>query len=113
MDQLEINFSSSMGKKLGNGETTKFWLDRWLGPFQLCDEYSRVFSLEVNKEATVRERERGNFEGGHWVWVWNWRGGIRGREMGELDSLVDRLGGTIPKPEGEDSAFWWLKPDDR
>ncbi|KAJ9566956.1 hypothetical protein OSB04_002922 [Centaurea solstitialis] len=77
-----------VGKKLGNGETFNFWLDRWLGPFRLCDEFNRLFKLEVSKEATLRER--GKFEG---------KREIRERETGELDMLVGRLGNMKSRTE--------------
>ncbi|KAJ9538630.1 LOW QUALITY PROTEIN: hypothetical protein OSB04_031363 [Centaurea solstitialis] len=87
-------------------DSTRFWLDRWLGPFRLCDEFTWLFQLEINKEATVKERC--SWVGYQWMWKWNWRRGTRGREAGELLSLIDKLGELKPRVEEKDTAFWWL-----
>ncbi|GJS55576.1 RNA-directed DNA polymerase, eukaryota, reverse transcriptase zinc-binding domain protein [Tanacetum coccineum] len=42
--------------KVGNGESTRFWLDNWIGGGSLNVSYPRLFRLEVNKNCLVRDR---------------------------------------------------------
>jgi len=39
--------------KVGDGATTSFWLDQWVGDVPLCRRFSRLFNLAKNKLATV------------------------------------------------------------
>ncbi|GJZ17391.1 RNA-directed DNA polymerase, eukaryota, reverse transcriptase zinc-binding domain protein [Tanacetum coccineum] len=50
---IYLHFSK---KKIGNGESTSFWLDKWLGGPPLCHIFPRLFRLEVNKECRVCDR---------------------------------------------------------
>ena len=56
INRLGIEFTSSFGRKLGNGESIRFWLDKWIGNYKLCDRFPRLFRFESNKEARVRDR---------------------------------------------------------
>ncbi|GKD87974.1 putative RNA-directed DNA polymerase, eukaryota, reverse transcriptase zinc-binding domain protein [Tanacetum coccineum] len=51
-----IDLPSLFKKKIGNGESTSFWLDKWLGGPPLCHIFPRLFRLEVNKECLVCDR---------------------------------------------------------
>ncbi|GKC82373.1 hypothetical protein Tco_1138090 [Tanacetum coccineum] len=37
-------------KKVGDGQGTRFWLDKWVGDQTLKEAYSRIFALELDKE---------------------------------------------------------------
>lgn len=54
IDNLDIPFSSSVIKKVCNGENTRFWLDTWhhLG-FRFKDQFPRLFALELSKDCSV------------------------------------------------------------
>ena len=49
-------FTSIFIRKIGNGRTTHFWTDTWLGGPRLCDTFSRLYRLESNLECSVYER---------------------------------------------------------
>ena len=51
-----IDLPSLFKKKIGNGESTSFWLDKWLGGPPLFDIFSRLFRLEVIKDCRVCDR---------------------------------------------------------
>ncbi|CAI9285631.1 unnamed protein product [Lactuca saligna] len=51
---------------VGNGRTTRFWLDTWIGNIPLKDRFSRLFYLEQNRNCSIAER----WEDG-WYWLWN------------------------------------------
>ncbi|GJX71402.1 RNA-directed DNA polymerase, eukaryota [Tanacetum coccineum] len=40
-------------KKVGDGQGTRFWLDKWVGDQTLKEAYSRIFALELDKEIKV------------------------------------------------------------
>lgn len=41
----------------GNGHTTRFWTNSWLGGPRLCDTLSRLYQLKSNLECLVYECE--------------------------------------------------------
>nr|GEV32733.1 RNA-directed DNA polymerase, eukaryota, reverse transcriptase zinc-binding domain protein [Tanacetum cinerariifolium] len=42
--------------QIGNGESTKFWLDKWLGGSSLSESYPRLFRIDLNQHCLVRDR---------------------------------------------------------
>ena len=40
-------------RKVGDGQGTHFWLDKWVCDQTLKDAYPRIFALELNKEIKV------------------------------------------------------------
>ncbi|GKC62612.1 RNA-directed DNA polymerase, eukaryota [Tanacetum coccineum] len=54
MGKIGLNFANSFRRRVGNGEDTRFWLDKWVGEFRLCDNYPRVgpvaYTLELPEE---------------------------------------------------------------
>ncbi|GJZ21244.1 putative RNA-directed DNA polymerase, eukaryota, reverse transcriptase zinc-binding domain protein [Tanacetum coccineum] len=51
-----INLSGLFSKKIGNGESTKFWLDKWMGGSPLSESYPRLFRLDLNQYFLVCDR---------------------------------------------------------
>nr|GFC36021.1 RNA-directed DNA polymerase, eukaryota, reverse transcriptase zinc-binding domain protein [Tanacetum cinerariifolium] len=45
-----------MRLKLGNGDTTAFWEDNWIGGNVLKDLYQRIYALETCKLVTVSKK---------------------------------------------------------
>nr|GEV74451.1 probable zinc transporter 10 [Tanacetum cinerariifolium] len=48
-----ITLPSIFKIKIGNGRTTRFWTDPWLGGPRLCDTFPRLYRLESNLECLV------------------------------------------------------------
>jgi hypothetical protein len=42
-------------RREGDGSTTLFWHDRWLGDTPLCGRFDRLFGLALNKLSTVAD----------------------------------------------------------
>ncbi|MCI01390.1 defensin/CCP-like protein [Trifolium medium] len=59
-------FSDVAVKKVRNGRNTRFWLDRWTGDSPLCLAFPRLFSLSIQKEASVGDLRV--MAGDRWVW---------------------------------------------
>ncbi|GJT66730.1 RNA-directed DNA polymerase, eukaryota [Tanacetum coccineum] len=43
----------SWREKVGDGQGTRFWLDKWVGDQTLKDAYPRIFALELDKDIKV------------------------------------------------------------
>ncbi|GJS31041.1 hypothetical protein Tco_0491661 [Tanacetum coccineum] len=52
----DINLPSIFKRKIGNGLSTKFWLDSWIGGPPLCSTFPRLFRLERDTNCVVRDR---------------------------------------------------------
>lgn len=68
-------------KKLGNGITTLFWHDLWLGPTPLKILMPRLFSIATHKLATVHSL--GFWDGKSWIWNLNWARTLRPHDTEE------------------------------
>nr|GEW25580.1 hypothetical protein [Tanacetum cinerariifolium] len=55
-----IDLLSVIIKQVGNGETTSFWDDVWLGDSPLKLTYPRLYFLEFSKHASVASKLRNN-----------------------------------------------------
>ncbi|GAU29809.1 hypothetical protein TSUD_223550 [Trifolium subterraneum] len=60
-----------MAKRIGNGGTTKFWLDVWLGLRPLCVVFPRLFLISTQQDLTILDV--GGWEEEVWVWNLQWR----------------------------------------
>jgi len=63
-------FEGCVGRRVGDGENTLFWHDRWCGEAPFRARFSRLFDLALNKSITVKEM----FVLGWGVWgeAWRW-----------------------------------------
>nr|GEW04608.1 glycerol-3-phosphate acyltransferase 1 [Tanacetum cinerariifolium] len=107
IDRLGIEFTSSFGRKLGNGESIRFWVDKWVGNYKLCDQFPRLFRLERNKEVHVGDR--GCWDHNGWNWCWDWVANPRGRSSGELEDCISLVRDHVPSRDGTDSWQWMLE----
>ncbi|KAJ9556398.1 hypothetical protein OSB04_011012 [Centaurea solstitialis] len=108
IDGTGCAFSRSFGKLVGNGGSTLFWEDRWVGGEVLKESFPRLYNLENCKGALVSDR--GNMVGSEWVWKWNWRRLPFGREVSELEELIKRIENFKPVSEWDDKLTWSLDP---
>ncbi|XP_071728042.1 uncharacterized protein [Rutidosis leptorrhynchoides] len=56
IDDSGISFSKSFIKTIGDGGNTSFWSDAWASSIPFEQSYKRLFRLERNWAARVRER---------------------------------------------------------
>ncbi|MCI11917.1 TIR-NBS-LRR type disease resistance protein, partial [Trifolium medium] len=73
-------FSEGIGKKVGNGSLTSFWLDLWFGGTPLRVQHPRLF--QVSQQRNSKVQEIGNWENGQWVWDLVWHRELFVWEMG-------------------------------
>ncbi|KAJ9559670.1 hypothetical protein OSB04_004830 [Centaurea solstitialis] len=101
------SFADSFRIKVGGGDNTRFWDEKWLSDTVLAEKFPRLLRLESKVDAKVSER--GRWIDNRWEWSWSWRREPRGREIGELGSLVHLLGNW--EPERDKLDYWEWKLD--
>jgi hypothetical protein len=63
-------FTDSLRKKVGNGVTTQFWSDVWVGSRPLKEVFPRPFCVSASKDLLVSDA--GSWVGGRWCWAVAW-----------------------------------------
>ncbi|PWA44060.1 hypothetical protein CTI12_AA506990 [Artemisia annua] len=56
LSEYGIDLQSIFKVKVGNGESTYFWTDKWVGNSPLCSVFPRLYRLESNKQCRVCDR---------------------------------------------------------
>ncbi|GKC07767.1 hypothetical protein Tco_0999377, partial [Tanacetum coccineum] len=51
-----FNFLSHCKRRVGNGNTTRFWLDNWVLGDTLSERFPRLFALENNKQISIASK---------------------------------------------------------
>ncbi|KAK2418827.1 hypothetical protein QL285_040988 [Trifolium repens] len=60
--------SDALVKKVGNGESTLFWEENWIGDMILREKFSRLFSLSEQKEMRISELFTALFDRSSLIW---------------------------------------------
>ncbi|GAU28852.1 hypothetical protein TSUD_21890 [Trifolium subterraneum] len=102
-------FACNMSRVLGNGNSTRFWLDCWLGNRPLCEQFPRLFSISLQQEGTVSDFWADS--GGVYRWEFRWRRRLFVWEDELLLSLRDVLPMGLAFSEVEDEWLWRLEDD--
>ncbi|MCI07352.1 putative ribonuclease H protein, partial [Trifolium medium] len=58
-------------KKLGNGGSTRFWLDHWVGVAPLKEVFPRLYNISLQTGSTIQEM--GEWVNDKWIWHIKWR----------------------------------------
>ncbi|GJW41141.1 RNA-directed DNA polymerase, eukaryota [Tanacetum coccineum] len=91
MNQLQtkgIDLLSCISKKVGNGNKTSFWLEKWIEGGVLKEKFPRLLALKVNKQAIVFDKLQVGILSS---FRRNPRGGPKSNQMEELLSLVNSV----------------------
>ncbi|GKB25845.1 RNA-directed DNA polymerase, eukaryota, partial [Tanacetum coccineum] len=83
-----FDFWSHCKKRVGNGISTSFWSDCWLGDIPFKAKYPRLFALELEKDATVASKLQFPLENSFRRPA---RGGIEQHLMTDLISTLDSI----------------------
>ncbi|XP_071708906.1 uncharacterized protein [Rutidosis leptorrhynchoides] len=69
IEKANIPFRKFFVKDIGDGASTSFWNDVWIGEVALKDRFKRLARLEINLEATVQDRLQ--YDGSKCIGVWS------------------------------------------
>ena len=96
---------STMRRKIGNGEDTRFWEDCWVGDKPLSIQFPRLFALDGDGGCRVADR----WDGCGWRWQWqrSFDGGRTFAEFQSLLGILDGVGCTL----STDTWVWDLSSD--
>jgi hypothetical protein len=93
-------------RRVGNGASTLFWSQKWIGNFTLESTFPRLFSLSVQKEALVSDLAVSGVDSISWNFIWR-----RGLFVWE-ETLVNRLYALLNQVRLSDGPdTWWWKGD--
>ncbi|GJS10401.1 RNA-directed DNA polymerase, eukaryota [Tanacetum coccineum] len=100
-----INVADYIRLKLGNGENTRFWVDKWYEGGVIKELFPRMFALELNKNATVSSKLNASSLDNSFR-----RKARSGIEEMQLNSLaeISRMTTLVPC---EDRYVWTLESD--
>jgi len=94
-------------RRIGNGEETLFWHDRWCGDVSFRERLNRLYDLTRHKSITVKDMSlRGWGEGGE---AWQWRRRLWVWEEDLLEECRLLLLNVSLQPLSYD--VWQLLPD--
>ncbi|GJR68473.1 RNA-directed DNA polymerase, eukaryota [Tanacetum coccineum] len=74
--------------RIGNGQSTRFWKDRWIDDHSLLGKFPRLYALETNKDISVADKLHPSLS---FSWRRSVRGGIESQQFNHLSSLLDSV----------------------
>ncbi|KAL9677221.1 hypothetical protein QQ045_005449 [Rhodiola kirilowii] len=108
--EVALAFKEGLKFKLGNGNSTSFWHDVWLGDIPIKGQYPKLFLLAVDKKASVREM--GCWVGGVWFWQLKFRRFLyQWEEVGKKE-LEESLNHIQLKDQKDDKIVWSFLADE-
>ncbi|GAU48540.1 hypothetical protein TSUD_282920 [Trifolium subterraneum] len=98
--------SKALERRVGNGRSTYFWLEKWIGGSTLRDKFSRLYSLSEQKQVLISDVVLDNFDRSRLEWrrgLFQWEK----ESLGQLEELVRDGILTLYS----DQWFWKLEGD--
>ncbi|XP_071741379.1 uncharacterized protein [Rutidosis leptorrhynchoides] len=115
LTEIQLPFKASFIKDIGIGDSTLFWKEHWIGHDKLCNIFSRIYKLESNQHATIRERvsvlgSSQNANDDH-IFNWSWVREPSGRTADERDCLIGLIAAHRFNGNKKDSWTWAFSPN--
>ncbi|XP_071715094.1 uncharacterized protein [Rutidosis leptorrhynchoides] len=102
VDGLGISFSNSFIRSIGDGKSTSFWDDIWVGNASFKDRFKRLHRLEIDKDIKISSKIE-EFKGDG---LGNWAYPPMGRTNSELNELRDTVR-NLQVTEGKKDCWSW------
>lgn len=97
-------FENQISRRMGEGDRTFFWEDKWLGARQsLKQKYMSLFLVSTLQHRLVKEV--GEWEVDQWKWNLIWRRHLFDWEKLLLEIMMQDINSTVPTKGRKDS---WL-----
>lgn len=90
--------------KVGNGRMALFGHDIWIGCDPLKSLYPILFSIAINRNASISSM--GFWNGDKWIWTLAWSRELRVRDLIEQKSLLSLLKEAIISLSSHDEFVW-------
>ncbi|GKC82639.1 RNA-directed DNA polymerase, eukaryota [Tanacetum coccineum] len=101
LHEKELVPLSFLQRRVGNGDSTKFWHETWMGNSPLKSQFPRLFRLALNKDCTIRECWNNG-------WDLSWSRPITSGTNSQHLSTVLNLLSSFTLSDAEDSWSWSL-----
>ncbi|XP_071700150.1 uncharacterized protein [Rutidosis leptorrhynchoides] len=106
IEDLNIPFRNTFSKSVGNGSSTSFWNEQWIGNNKLSERFPRLYRLEKSPDALIRDRIDTSEPNS--VFAWDWSRVPGGRTAGELQNLISMLSEFVFDSGSVDKWKWSL-----
>lgn len=93
---------------IGEGDSTMFWKQRWVGDSCLKSRFPHLYRLSIQKNSKVRDM--GSWQHGVWCWSFHWRRDLSTRELSQKDDLLVALRDCQLRQGAADLCKWAPEP---
>ena len=101
-------FDENVRRVVGDGRTTLFWYETWIGDTPLRLRFPQLFELAVENECKVEEMRRLGWDGNGRAWVWRRR--LFAWEEESVRECAALLSNIVVQDTVHDSWRWMLDP---
>jgi len=103
--QVQVDwFLEGISKRMGNGNSIRFWEDIWLGTCSLRVSFPRLYMISEQKSLTVNQM--GSWLDQNWMWNLLWRRRMLVWEEEQLSNLNNLLLSVSPEQDNQDKWVW-------
>ncbi|XP_071739411.1 uncharacterized protein [Rutidosis leptorrhynchoides] len=104
IEETGLAFRNFFVKEIGDGASTSFWNDDWIGNEKLKNKFKRLSRLEPNLDVTIQDRL--SWDGASCEGKWAWTREPSGRANDELQRLNDMISIVKFNPQARDRWKW-------
>jgi hypothetical protein len=94
---------NAIGKKVGDGASTSFWNEKWIGEQTLRQRFPRLFGISLQKVDSINDM--GNLRDGSWIWELRWRRDLFVWEEDQFRDFWESIGSFLPS-NNPDQWLW-------
>ena len=102
--KLRSIIEEGMLVKIGNGNSVRFWHDKWCDVGVLKRAFPRLYTISLQKDLSVSQM--GEWQDNFWAWDLAWRRNLYDWECEEVQRLRNVIQQITPDRAAEDSVFW-------
>jgi hypothetical protein len=94
IDKDSTWFSRAIGKKVGNGNSTSFWNEHWIGEQSLRQRFPRLFGISSQRDEVIQNM--GWMNDGRWQWELQWRRNLFAWEEDQFRDFLEIIAPFTP-----------------
>ncbi|XP_040869516.1 uncharacterized protein [Glycine max] len=101
--------NSGMQWKVGCGDQTKFWEDKWVcGEMSLAEKFPRLYSISLQQQNFIQQM--GSLKDNGWEWNFTWRRLCFDNEIDSATVFLNEIQDMIFPHQGPDVWEWTANP---